>query len=101
MDSGGVERLHRFKGAREVLRGLTQMLVEAAVTFLPGFGAVALKLFREAGAHERMGVESLRLPRIGRCHQAVVSQGSGCEMPVFVREVYERLREPWDYRRGT
>ena len=79
VDDGGVEGLHRFQGVGEVRRCLAQVLVEAAVAFLPGGGAVALELFREAGAHQRVGVEGLRLPRIGRRQQAVVPQGGDGE----------------------
>ena len=101
MDDGGVEGLHRFQGVGEVRRCLAQVLVEAPVAFLPGVGAVALELFREAGAHQGMGVQGLRLPRIGRRQQAVVPQGGDGEMPVLVRKVHQRLREPRDRRRGA
>jgi hypothetical protein len=101
VDDGGVEGLHGFQGVGEVRRCLAQMLVEAAVAFLPGAGEVALELVREAGAHQGMGVEGLRLVRIGRRQQAVVPQGGGSQMPVLLREVHERLGEPRDRRRGA
>jgi len=72
VDDGGVEGLHRFQGVGEVRRCLAQVLVEAAVAFLPGTEEMALELFREAGAHQGMGVEGIRLARISRRQQAVV-----------------------------